>query len=98
MKLVNQDADGIGEICLWGRTIFMGYLNMEEKTCEAIDSEGWLHTGDMGRLDADGFLYITGRLKGEHPCPGVDGDRGTTRAEISLLQRPLLPLPALNPP
>ncbi|XP_076781372.1 long-chain-fatty-acid--CoA ligase ACSBG1 isoform X2 [Arvicanthis niloticus] len=63
VKLVNQDADGIGEICLWGRTIFMGYLNMEDKTCEAIDSEGWLHTGDMGRLDDDGFLYITGRLK-----------------------------------
>lgn len=63
VKLVNQDTDGIGEICLWGRTIFMGYLNMEDKTSEAIDSEGWLHTGDMGRLDADGFLYITGRLK-----------------------------------
>nr|XP_035115273.2 long-chain-fatty-acid--CoA ligase ACSBG1 isoform X3 [Callithrix jacchus] len=63
VKLVNQDAEGIGEICLWGRTIFMGYLNMEDKTCEAIDEEGWLHTGDAGRLDADGFLYITGRLK-----------------------------------
>lgn len=65
VKLVNQDADGVGEICLWGRTIFMGYLNMEARTCEAIDSEGWLHTGDMGRLDAEGFLYITGRLKGQ---------------------------------
>ncbi|XP_073917982.1 long-chain-fatty-acid--CoA ligase ACSBG1 isoform X4 [Castor canadensis] len=63
VKLVNEDAEGVGEICLWGRTIFMGYLNMEDKTCEAIDSEGWLHTGDTGRLDADGFLYITGRLK-----------------------------------
>ncbi|XP_064425820.1 long-chain-fatty-acid--CoA ligase ACSBG1 isoform X4 [Mirounga angustirostris] len=62
-KLVNEDAEGIGEICLWGRTIFMGYLNMEDKTREAIDAEGWLHTGDMGRLDTDGFLYITGRLK-----------------------------------
>ncbi|XP_060149920.1 long-chain-fatty-acid--CoA ligase ACSBG1 isoform X2 [Globicephala melas] len=63
VKLVNEDAEGIGEICLWGRTIFMGYLNMEDKTCEAIDADGWLHTGDSGHLDADGFLYITGRLK-----------------------------------
>nr|XP_008531036.1 PREDICTED: long-chain-fatty-acid--CoA ligase ACSBG1 isoform X1 [Equus przewalskii] len=63
VKLVNQDAEGIGEICLWGRTIFMGYLNMEDKTSEALDADGWLHTGDAGRLDADGFLYITGRLK-----------------------------------
>lgn len=62
-KLVNQDAEGNGEVCLWGRTVFMGYLNMEDKTREAIDADGWLHTGDVGRLDADGFLYITGRLK-----------------------------------
>lgn len=70
-KLVNEDAEGIGEICLWGRTIFMGYLNMEDKTQEAIDADGWLHTGDMGRLDTDGFLYITGRLKGEHRWPAL---------------------------
>ncbi|XP_036295370.2 long-chain-fatty-acid--CoA ligase ACSBG1, partial [Pipistrellus kuhlii] len=62
-KLVNQDAEGTGEICMWGRTVFMGYLNMEDKTREAIDADGWLHSGDLGRLDADGFLYITGRLK-----------------------------------
>ncbi|XP_062947091.1 long-chain-fatty-acid--CoA ligase ACSBG1 isoform X2 [Cynocephalus volans] len=71
VKLVNEDAEGIGEICLWGRTVFMGYLNMEDKTCEAIDADGWLHTGDAGRLDADGFLYLTGRLKagGENVPP-----------------------------
>ncbi|XP_060035530.1 long-chain-fatty-acid--CoA ligase ACSBG1 isoform X1 [Erinaceus europaeus] len=63
VKLVEQDAEGTGEICLWGRNIFMGYLNMEGPTREALDADGWLHTGDAGRLDADGFLYITGRLK-----------------------------------
>ncbi|XP_035869170.1 long-chain-fatty-acid--CoA ligase ACSBG1 isoform X4 [Phyllostomus discolor] len=62
-KLVNQDAEGTGEVCVWGRNVFMGYLNMEDRTREAIDADGWLHTGDLGRLDADGFLYITGRLK-----------------------------------
>ncbi|XP_045681037.1 long-chain-fatty-acid--CoA ligase ACSBG1 isoform X2 [Phyllostomus hastatus] len=63
VKVVNRDADGTGEICVWGRNVFMGYLNMEDRTREAIDADGWLHTGDLGRLDADGFLYITGRLK-----------------------------------
>ncbi|XP_040447244.1 long-chain-fatty-acid--CoA ligase ACSBG2 isoform X2 [Falco naumanni] len=57
------DRDGNGEICFSGRHIFMGYLNMEEKTKEAIDEDGWLHSGDLGKHDKDGFLYITGRIK-----------------------------------
>ncbi|XP_065601909.1 long-chain-fatty-acid--CoA ligase ACSBG2 isoform X2 [Cyrtonyx montezumae] len=57
------DADGNGEICFAGRHIFMGYLNMEDKTKEAIDEEGWLHSGDLGKYDKDGFIYITGRIK-----------------------------------
>ncbi|NXD85919.1 ACBG2 ligase, partial [Halcyon senegalensis] len=57
------DRDGNGEVCFWGRHIFMGYLNMEEKTKEAIDEDGWLHSGDLGRHDKDRFLYITGRIK-----------------------------------
>ena len=43
----------------------MGYLDDEELTKEALDEEGWLHSGDIGRVDKDGFLYITGRVKGE---------------------------------
>jgi len=42
----------------------MGYLNNKIETCEALDEDGWLYTGDVGKLDDDGFLYITGRLKG----------------------------------
>jgi long-subunit acyl-CoA synthetase (AMP-forming) len=42
----------------------MGYLGMEEKTREVFDEEGKLHSGDIGRLDEDGFLFITGRIKG----------------------------------
>ncbi|NWT21288.1 ACBG2 ligase, partial [Vireo altiloquus] len=57
------DRDGIGEICFSGRHIFMGYLNMEDKTKEAIDEDGWLHSGDLGKHDKDGFLFITGRIK-----------------------------------
>lgn len=62
-KLDNPDKDGNGEICMAGRHVFMGYLENEEKTKETLDSEGWLHTGDIGKKDKDGFLYITGRIK-----------------------------------
>ncbi|XP_021403027.2 long-chain-fatty-acid--CoA ligase ACSBG1 isoform X5 [Lonchura striata] len=63
VKLVDKDKEGNGEICFWGRTVFMGYLNMEDRTKESFDEEGWLHSGDLGKLDNDGFLYVTGRIK-----------------------------------
>ncbi|XP_068446102.1 long-chain-fatty-acid--CoA ligase ACSBG2 [Clinocottus analis] len=62
-KLHNPDEEGNGEICFWGRHVFMGYLNMPEKTEEALDAEGWLHSGDLGKHDQNGFLFITGRIK-----------------------------------
>lgn len=43
----------------------MGYLNDERQTRDAIDDEGWLHSGDIGHVDDDGYLFITGRLKGK---------------------------------
>lgn len=61
--LYQQTKDGVGEICLWGRHVFMGYLESEDATVEAIDEEGWLHSGDLGRMDNQGFLFITGRIK-----------------------------------
>ncbi|XP_037553914.1 long-chain-fatty-acid--CoA ligase ACSBG2 [Nematolebias whitei] len=62
-KLHNPDEEGNGEICFWGRHVFMGYLNMSDKTEEALDEEGWLHSGDLGKHDEKGFLFITGRIK-----------------------------------
>jgi long-chain acyl-CoA synthetase len=52
-----------GEILIRGDSVFMGYLNQPDKTAEAIDSEGWLHTGDVGTVDEDGFFRITDRMK-----------------------------------
>ena len=56
-------AEGSNEILLRGPNVIMGYLNLPEKTAETIDAEGWLHTGDVGRVDDDGYFYITDRMK-----------------------------------
>ena len=55
--------DEEGEICMRGRNIMMGYLKQPEETCKTIDSEGFLASGDLGRVSQDGYLFITGRAK-----------------------------------
>jgi long-chain acyl-CoA synthetase len=52
-----------GELLIRGKSLFMGYLNMPEKTAETVDKDGWLHTGDVGTMDAEGYFKITDRMK-----------------------------------
>ena len=82
--LYQPNKDGVGEVCLWGRHVFMGYLEQEDATMEAIDEEGWLHSGDLGRMDNQGFLFITGRIKGTGAgFPGAPASRPALNTEGS---------------
>eukprot|EP00105_Crassostrea_gigas_P020680 XP_011439522.1 PREDICTED: long-chain-fatty-acid--CoA ligase ACSBG2 isoform X2 [Crassostrea gigas] len=62
-KLADKDEEGNGEVRMYGRHVFMGYLDEEQKTKETFDEELYLMSGDIGKKDKDGFLYITGRKK-----------------------------------
>ncbi|MFD5411039.1 AMP-binding protein [Streptomyces nojiriensis] len=52
-----------GELCTRGYSVMLGYWGEPEKTAEAVDPEGWMHTGDLAVMDGDGYLSITGRIK-----------------------------------
>ena len=53
----------IGELCTRGYSVMTGYWNQPEATAEAIDPQGWMHTGDLARMDEDGYVSIEGRIK-----------------------------------
>jgi acyl-CoA synthetase (AMP-forming)/AMP-acid ligase II len=61
-----------GELLLRGDTVMLGYLDDPEATAEAVDADGWLHTGDIGRVDQNGYLKVTDRLKDMYICGGFN--------------------------
>ena len=64
MKVDSPDPQNIpGELLVRGANVFLGYYKNEEATNEVLDADGWLHTGDMGIIDADGYLFLRGRSK-----------------------------------
>jgi acyl-CoA synthetase (AMP-forming)/AMP-acid ligase II len=68
----DADPGEPGEVLLRGTNLMLGYLDDPVATAEAIDPDGWLHTGDVGRLDAAGYLTITDRLKDMYICGGFN--------------------------
>src|SRR5262249_51457226 len=67
LRIGDQD-----ELLLRGPNVMLGYLDDPEATRQAVDADGWLHTGDVGRLDDRGYLTITDRLKDMYICGGFN--------------------------
>lgn len=63
VRIINKDENGIGEIIGKGPNVMLGYFENDEATKEAIDEEGFFHSGDLGYIDEDSFVIITGRKK-----------------------------------
>lgn len=63
VKIKDPNEEGIGELLVKGPTVMLGYYNNEEATKETISEDGWLNTGDLAKIDSEGYIFITGRKK-----------------------------------
>ena len=63
MRIREPDSGGVGEICVKGSMVMTGYYKMPEETEKVLSEDGWLSTGDVGYVDADRYVYLTGRAK-----------------------------------
>ena len=63
LRIADPDEGGNGEIQFRGRHVMAGYYKNPEATAETMTEDGWLKSGDLGKIDSDGFVYVTGRLK-----------------------------------
>lgn len=63
VKIDNPDKSGVGELLARGKSVMLGYYNNEEANKEVFTEDGWFRTGDLARIDKDGYIYISGRKK-----------------------------------
>jgi len=97
VRIADPDEEGMGEILLRGDSVFAGYRNNPDASREAFTADGWFRTGDLGRIDRDGYLSVAGRLKemivlggGKNVFPEeVEAVYGASPmiAEVALLER-----------
>ncbi len=94
IRIADPDpASGIGEIEVRGDSVMKQYYKDPERTAESITADGWFRTGDLGRIDQDAYLYITGRLK--NMILGPSGENIYPEAIESVISRSDLVLEAL---
>lgn len=71
LKIDNPDENGLGEICMKGPNVMLGYWNNPEETAKVIDADGWIHSGDWGIMDEDGYVKVIGRINDQISVDGM---------------------------